>query len=120
MPVGCYENKWTAKGPAIDVEEGLVKGLVPPPGLEIVGAHIVGPRASVRLRENVNRLYTPERSGRRIVDGMHLHPALDEVVEGVSLNRVPARTQGRGPPRTNVRAHLRRTAVAGDRHLVRR
>ncbi len=96
--VGRYEYKNTAKGQAIDVEEGLVKVLVRSPGLEIVGAHIVGPLASVLLQEIVNLLYTPERSARPIVDGMHIHPALNEVVERAFLNLVPARTQAEGPP----------------------
>lgn len=90
--VGRYEFKNTAKGEAIEVEEGLVKVLVRSPSLEIVGAHIVGPHASVLLQEIVNLLYTPDRSARPILDGMHIHPALSEVVERafLSLGPVPS------------------------------
>lgn len=88
--VGRYEYKNTAKGEAIGVEEGLVKVLVRPEGLEIVGAHIVGPQASVLLQEIVNLLYTPGRSARPIIDGMHIHPALGEVVERAFLSLTPA------------------------------
>ncbi|MGI0055597.1 MAG: dihydrolipoyl dehydrogenase [Thermoplasmata archaeon] len=88
--VGRYEFKNTAKGEAIEVEEGLVKVLVRSPPLEIVGAHIVGPYASVLLQEVVNLLYTPDRSARPILDGMHIHPALSEVVERAFLSLQPA------------------------------
>jgi mycothione reductase len=88
--VGRYEYKNTAKGEAIGVEDGLVKVLVMADGMRIVGAHIVGPHASILLQEVVNLMYTPTRSAQAILDGMHIHPALSEVVERAFLSLVPA------------------------------
>ena len=89
--VGRYDYRNTAKGEALGVDEGFVKVLLRSQGLEIVGAHIVGPWASVLLQEVVNLLYTPGRSARPILDGMHIHPALSEVVERAFLSLTPAK-----------------------------
>ena len=88
--IGRYDYKDTAKGEAIGAIDGRVKVLVRSEGLEIVGAHIVGPQASILLQEVINLLYTRERSARPIVDGMHIHPALSEVVERAFLTLAPA------------------------------
>ncbi len=84
--VGRCDYEDTAKGHAIGAGEGRVKVLVRPGTLEIVGAHIVGPQASVLIQEVVNLLYTADRSARAIVGGMHIHPALSEVVEKAFQN----------------------------------
>ena len=49
--------------------------------MKILGAHIIGPHASVLIQEIINLMYTHERSAAPIVNGMHIHPALNEVVE---------------------------------------
>ena len=90
--IGRYDYKNTAKGEAIGATDGRVKVLVRSEGLEIVGAHIVGPQASVLIQEIINLLYTRERSARPIIDGMHIHPALSEVVERAFLALAPAGT----------------------------
>lgn len=87
--LGRYDYRQTAKGEAIGAAEGRVKVLVRSPSLEIVGAHIVGPHASILIQEIVNLLYTPDRSARPILDGMHIHPALGEVVERAFLSLAP-------------------------------
>jgi dihydrolipoamide dehydrogenase len=92
--VGRYDYKNTAKGEAIGAEDGRVKVVVRSAGLEIVGAHIVGPQASILIQEIVSLLYTPDRGARPILEGMHIHPALSEVVERAFLSLVPARDHG--------------------------
>lgn len=87
-----YED--TAKGHAIGAGEGRVKVLVRRGTLEIVGAHIVGPQASVLVQEVVNLLYAPQRSARPILRGMHIHPALSEVVQRAFLNLEPLARRG--------------------------
>ena len=87
--LGRYDYKDTAKGEAIGAEEGRAKVLVRSEGLELVGAHIVGPHASVLIQEVVNLLYTADRSARPILDGIHIHPALTEVVERAFLALAP-------------------------------
>ncbi len=47
----------------------------------ILGAHIIGAQASVLIQEIINLMYTPDRSMQPIREGMHIHPALSEVVE---------------------------------------
>jgi dihydrolipoamide dehydrogenase len=49
--------------------------------MKILGAHIIGPYASVLIQEIINLMYTPEKSAKPIINGMHIHPALNEVVE---------------------------------------
>ena len=49
--------------------------------MKILGAHIIGPYASVLIQEVINLMYTPEQSAEPIIKGMHIHPALNEVVE---------------------------------------
>lgn len=93
--IGRYDFKNTAKGEAIGAEEGRVKVLVRSQGLEILGAHIVGPQASVLVQEVINLLYTPDRTARPILDGMHIHPGLSEVVERAFLSLAPVGAHAR-------------------------
>jgi dihydrolipoamide dehydrogenase len=79
--IGTYPFEKTAKGRAMGVSEGFVKVLVQRGTYRIVGAHIVGPEAALLLQEIVDLMYTPEQSSLPIREGMHLHPALSEVVE---------------------------------------
>jgi mycothione reductase len=88
--VGRYEYRNTAKGAALEEKDGLVKVLVLRDGLRLVGAHVVGPEASVLVQELVTLMYTPTRSVQPIFDGMHIHPALSEVVERAVLALAPA------------------------------
>jgi dihydrolipoamide dehydrogenase len=79
--VGRYPFAETAKGRAMGIREGFVKVLVEKGTYRIVGAHIVGPEAAILLQEIVDLMYTPEQSSLPIREGMHIHPALSEVVE---------------------------------------
>jgi dihydrolipoamide dehydrogenase len=79
--VGRYPFSKTAKGRAMGIHEGFVKVLVEKGTYRIVGAHIVGPEAAILLQEIVDLMYTPDQSSLPIREGMHIHPALSEVVE---------------------------------------
>jgi len=74
-----YED--TAKGEAMAVKNYFVKVIVEKDTLRIMGAHIIGPQASVLIQEIINLMYTPEQSARPLLDAMHIHPALSEVVQ---------------------------------------
>jgi dihydrolipoamide dehydrogenase len=87
--VGVYRYQDTAKGEAMDVEDYFVKVLVPRDEMRILGAHIVGPYASILIQEVVNLMYTPDRSMWPMVEGMHIHPALSEVVERAFNSLMP-------------------------------
>jgi dihydrolipoamide dehydrogenase len=87
--IGFYLYQDTARGEAMDVKDYFVKVVVERSGLAILGAHIVGPEASVLIQEVINLMYTPSRSVDPIRDGMHIHPALSEVVERACLSLMP-------------------------------
>jgi mycothione reductase len=87
--VGFYRYEDTAKGEAMSLHRFFVKVLVEEETFKILGAHIVGPQASILLQEVVNLLYTADRSARPIREGMHIHPAMSEVVERAFLNLIP-------------------------------
>ena len=78
--IGYQKYEDTAKGMAMDVEDYFVKVILDK-DRRILGAHIIGPQASILIQEIINLMYTPERSSHPINRGMHIHPALSEVVE---------------------------------------
>jgi dihydrolipoamide dehydrogenase len=74
-----YED--TAKGAAMGIKDYFVKVIVKKNTLHILGAHIVGPDASVLIQEIINIMYTTqENTAKPILNAMHIHPALSEVV----------------------------------------
>lgn len=79
--IGFERYQDTAKGEAMAVEDYFVKSIVEASSYRILGAHIIGPHASVLIQEVVNLMYTPEQTAQPIFNGMHIHPALTEVVE---------------------------------------
>jgi len=79
--IGLYRYENTAKGEAMGVKDYFVKVIVQKETMKILGAHVIGPYASILIQEIINLMYTPERSAKPIVNGMHIHPALNEVVE---------------------------------------
>lgn len=79
--VGYASYGETAKGEAMMVEDYFVKVILDKESFRILGAHIVGPEASLLIQEIVNLMYTESGSAEPIYRGMHIHPALSEVVE---------------------------------------
>ncbi len=79
--IGISRYQDTAKGKAMGTKNYFVKVIVDRKERNIIGAHIIGPHASVLIHEIINLMYTPSRSIRPIVEGMHIHPALSEVVD---------------------------------------
>jgi len=79
--IGIQRYEDTAKGKAMGVKDDFVKVIVEKGTMRILGAHIIGPHASVLIQEIINLMYTPEQSAEPIINGMHIHPALNEVVE---------------------------------------
>ena len=78
--IGIQRYEDTAKGEAMGVKDYFVKVIVEKGTLRILGAHIVGPCASVLIQEIINSMYTHEQSAEPVLRGMHIHPALSEVV----------------------------------------
>jgi dihydrolipoamide dehydrogenase len=79
--IGFKRFQDTAKGEAMAAEDYFVKVVVDQRSNRILGAHIIGPHASILIQELVTLMYTPSQSALPIIYGMHIHPALSEVVE---------------------------------------
>jgi len=79
--IGFERYEDTAKGEAMDVKDYFVKVILEKERLRILGAHIIGPCASVLIQEIINLMYTTEQNAQPMLDAMHIHPALSEVVQ---------------------------------------
>jgi mycothione reductase len=79
--IGFYKYEDTAKGEAMNVKDYFVKVIVNGSNNEILGAHIIGPYASILIQEIINVMYAPTRSFEIIENAIHIHPALNEVVQ---------------------------------------
>lgn len=87
--IGFSRYQDTAKGEAMEVKHCFVKVIVEGNTNRILGAHIIGPHASVLIQEIINLMYTPEQSFAPILNGMHIHPSLSEVVEKAFISLMP-------------------------------
>jgi mycothione reductase len=87
--VGFYRYEDTAKGEAMNVRDFFVKIICEKETSRILGAHLIGPHASVMIQEIVAAMYTQARSVSSIYQAMHIHPALSEVVERAAGSLVP-------------------------------
>jgi mycothione reductase len=79
--IGFYRYEDTAKGEAINAKGYFVKVIVLKEGLRILGAHIIGPYASIMIQEIINLMYTEKQDARPLMDSMHIHPSITEVVD---------------------------------------
>jgi len=79
--IGTQRYEDTAKGEAMGLHDYFVKVIVEKDAMRILGAHIIGPYASVLIQEIINAMYTREQSAESITEAMHIHPALSEVVQ---------------------------------------
>ncbi len=89
--IGFQRYQDTAKGEAMGLQDYFVKVIVERDSNKILGAHIIGPQATVLIQEIINLMYTKDQSYMPIRDGMHIHPALSEVVERAFGSLIPAK-----------------------------
>jgi mycothione reductase len=87
--LGFHRFEDTAKGDAMAVKDYFVKVLVEKESGKVLGAHIIGPYASLLIQEVVTLMYTPEPKYYFLAHGMHIHPALSEVVEKAFQDLMP-------------------------------
>ena len=87
--IGFHRYQDTTKGEAMGLKDYFVKIIVEKDRRKILGAHIIGPQASIMIQEIVNLMYTPERTYLPAISGMHIHPSLSEVVERALFALVP-------------------------------
>ncbi len=84
--VGNALYKDTAMGAALGFPEGFVKVIVEQQTGKILGAHIIGPEASILIQEITNAMVSEKGDFGPIARGMHIHPALNEVVQNAFGN----------------------------------
>lgn len=84
--VGNALYKDTAMGAALGFPEGFVKVIVEAETGKILGAHIIGPEASILIQEITNAMVTEKGDFGPIARGMHIHPSLNEVVQNAFGN----------------------------------
>ena len=84
--VGQALYKDTAMGAAMGFPEGFVKVIVEQETGRILGAHIIGPEASILIQEIINAMVSETGTFAPIAQGMHIHPALSEVVQNAFGN----------------------------------
>ncbi|MDA8242013.1 MAG: dihydrolipoyl dehydrogenase [Nitrospiraceae bacterium] len=77
--VGKANYSDVARGEAMREEEGFCKAIVKKDGGKIVGFHIIGPHASILIQEVVVAMAN-DLSMWALNRGIHIHPALPEVI----------------------------------------
>ncbi|MGA3059417.1 MAG: dihydrolipoyl dehydrogenase [Candidatus Bathyarchaeia archaeon] len=87
--VGQAPYSETAMGAAMGFPEGFVKVIVERETGKILGGHIIGPEASILIQEIINAMASETGSFAPIAQGMHIHPALSEVVQNAFGNLRP-------------------------------
>ncbi len=78
--VGKARYSDVAKGEAMMEREGFAKAIVARDSREILGFHIIGPYAPILIQEVVNAMQSGGHLG-EINDGIHIHPALPELIQ---------------------------------------
>lgn len=78
---GVYEYENTGMGSALKEGDGFVKVLVDPENGEILGCHILGSHASSLIHEVVVAMKSGQGTVDNITRSVHVHPALNEVVQ---------------------------------------
>jgi dihydrolipoamide dehydrogenase len=90
--IGIHRYEDTAKGEAMNAKDYFVKVIVEKRNMKILGAHIIGPHASVLIQEIITAMNTSDQTAESILDGMHIHPALSEVVQRAFGSVMPVET----------------------------
>jgi mycothione reductase len=88
--IGFHKYEDTAKGEAMNVKDYFVKVIVEGETGKILGAHIVGPYASILIHEIIPLMYAGNGSYEPIIDSIHIHPALSEVIDRAFQSLMPA------------------------------
>ncbi len=93
--IGRADYSETALGAAMMQEEGFAKIIMEEGTGKILGGHIIGPWASVLIQEVVNAM-ARKGSFADIARGIHIHPALSELIVKAlyNANEEPARNIG--------------------------
>jgi mycothione reductase len=74
-----------AKGEAMMEDEGFAKAIVEKKSRRLLGFHIIGPFAPELIQEVTNAMASGGKMD-HILNGMHIHPALNELIEAALSN----------------------------------
>lgn len=73
---------------AMDLDSYFVKVILGDSGSTLLGAHIIGPQASVLIHQLITVMNTPGSNIGPVVNGMDIHPSLSEVVKRALYSRM--------------------------------
>jgi mycothione reductase len=77
--VGKAKYLSVAKGEAMMEENGFAKAIVEAESEKILGFHIIGPYAPILIQEVIN-VMAAKGNVNHLQTGMHIHPALPELI----------------------------------------
>jgi mycothione reductase len=83
--VGIARYSDTARGEAMQEDKGFAKAIVDKENGKILGFHIIGPEAPSLIQEVINAMVSGGNL-HEINAGMHIHPAMPELIERVFAN----------------------------------
>jgi dihydrolipoamide dehydrogenase len=83
--MGTAKYSDIAKGQAMMEEDSFAKAIVDEKTERILGFHIIGPNAPELLQEVVNTMESGGTTS-NIMSGMHIHPALSELIQQTLAN----------------------------------
>lgn len=89
ISIGFQRFEDTGKGMAMALEDYFVKVILDNSNNMLLGAHIIGPQASVLVHQMITLMNTPGINIAPIVHGMDIHPSLSEVVKRAFFSRMP-------------------------------
>lgn len=83
--IGEAKYSEVAKGEAMMDEESFAKVIIEKNSGRILGCHVIGPYAPILIQEVINAM-SIDGTVRPIINGMHIHPALPEVIQATLGN----------------------------------
>lgn len=90
--IGFQRFRDTARGAAMNAGAAFVKVIAKAEDETLLGAHIIGPSASLLIQEIVTVMTAGPATLSAVSDSMHIHPALSEVVEWACASPMPPET----------------------------
>ena len=112
--VGYYLYKDTAKGLAMKDEHNFAKVIMEEESSRLLGTHIIGPYASSMIHESIILMNTRDQSVMPAYRSMHVHPAVNEVLERAMFSLAPPDQW------EDFREHLKEHAMAAREETLRR
>ncbi|MHA1948842.1 MAG: dihydrolipoyl dehydrogenase family protein [Candidatus Thorarchaeota archaeon] len=81
LEVAEVDYSWVAKGFAMGNPPSLFRLIIDGESRKIIGATIAGPHAPILIQEIINLMYTSEGTDKKLMEAVHIHPSLSELVQ---------------------------------------